>query len=254
MTEPPDDILPIAALSRGDPSRYGGKAVTLGVLSLHHFDVPSGIALPSSLTALLAEKSDAEILSLLQRHIKNDGLYAVRSSAPVEDGRAHALAGLFSSFLDVGFRDLPEHIRACVRSATSERVRAYATRLNVEFRGGMPIIIQHMLRPDRAGVAFSRHPLYPQKNIAIVEAVRGTAEKLVSGTETPERYVIDRVTKTVIETDGDAEILKDDALRSIVDACERIESLLGFPVDVEWAMENDTLFILQARPITGTRY
>ena len=183
------------------------------------------------------------------------GPVAVRSSATDEDQRAHSAAGVFHTALDVGGEAaLLAAIRSCWASLYCEAALAYRLDRGLEpASGAMAVVVQRMVRPDAAGVLFTRSPVGGDRDAILVEAVPGRGRELVDGEANPERYEIarERGEEARIVSDGvPRRILSEDALSALSRAARRVEELLGPAVDVEWALCEGRLEILQARPIT----
>lgn len=217
-------VLGLHAVGFADAARVGGKAAALGALARAGFRVPGGFVVP------VDAEIDAGEIGRAFRALGSP-LVAVRSSATVEDGKAAAWAGQFETFLNTDEVRLTENVERCRASGQSERVAAYASG-----RGGdvarVAVIVQAMVPAEVAGVAFSVHPVTGARD-PVVEAVRGLADELVSGRAEPE--------------DG---ALTAEQARAVVDLVRRVESHLGYPVDMEWAIACGIVYVLQARPIT----
>lgn len=220
----------------------GGKARSLVKLKLAGQRVPDGfVILPKR------ELDKTELFrafdSLASERV------AVRSSAVNEDGENTAWAGQLETKLNVGRDGLIDAIKACRESAKSARARAYAAAHSQE-SGEVAVIVQRMLNSDISGVAFSKHPVSGQDAV-VIEAVKGQGEQLVSGLVTPDTYVIDQSDTTVEQhLSGDLLILTSRQLEETAQLTRSIAEQFGYPVDVEWAYEDDILYVLQARPIT----
>lgn len=228
-----------------------------------------------------AELEQPEALETVLRECKRRGfeLMAVRSSASVEDSTHASFAGMFASVLNVTPAGLFGAIRTVLDSSRSERVRAYCEAQGLdrsEIR--MAVIIQRMIASRVAGVCFTR--LSEESGSLVIEACLGVGEALVSGRVSPDRYVVNRESlsiehesvgyQTVIlrATRDSSDVgaryealpfykrnarkLSSDEIRRIAAASLAIEKELGFAAaDVEWAIEGESLYVLQARPYTG---
>lgn len=213
-------------LTRAGPD-CGGKANVLGRLARAGFAVPAGVVLPARAVAEAAawESQLPRVLRELGGHS-----FAVRSSACGEDGPTASFAGQLRTSLSVA---APEVARAIQRTVASlDRVATYAAAVGTAPPRGVAVIVQRMLRPDAAGVAFTRHPVTGEREV-VVEAVRGVGEPLVAGVVSPSSGV-----------------LTSDQTREVIRTSERVESLLGGGQDVEWAVADGRVWVLQARPIT----
>ncbi|MCB9992106.1 MAG: hypothetical protein H6873_00460 [Hyphomicrobiaceae bacterium] len=173
------------------------------------------------------------------------GVFAVRSASMVEDSDERSFAGQFETVLDVHAPDgLVDAIRKVLEASASERLSAYG---GAERAVRQHVIIQRMVAARVSGVAFSRNPM-TGLNEVVVEAVEGRGDRLVDEGATPNRYVWRGRGLTVAPSDG---TLPSPIVTEIVEATTRLEKALGKPIDLEWSWDGDTLWWLQARPITG---
>jgi hypothetical protein len=170
-----------------------------------------------------------------------DGAVAVRSSSVVEDQSESSAAGQFESVLDVRGT---EALVAAVGEVLASRVRAGAADEPIA------VLVQPMVRPDRAGVAFGVDPVSGRSDRRVVTAVRGSPAALVSGEVDGSRWVLDEHDHVVTHDDPDGVRAGHALLRSLADLLRRVEDLFGGPQDVEWAQIGDGLVLLQSRPVT----
>jgi len=218
----------------------GGKAAALARLIKGGFNIPAGF---------VVMKPDNN--AILQQFDQLDSAkVAIRSSAAAEDGAKDAWAGQLDTYLNVSRDHLLEKIQECFESANSDRAQAYAKQKGIQ-AGKVAVIIQKMVPADVSGVAFSAHPVTNDRSQLVIEAVSGLGEKLVSGTATPNTYLVNKDNKNIVEKylAGDPD-LSEQQINEVAEAVIKIEKLFGFPVDVEWAISGQELFILQSRPIT----
>ncbi len=196
----------------------GGKARGLATLIAAGFPVPGGFV-------VLPEARDEEIAAAYR--LLGPGPVAVRSSAEEEDSETRSYAGQLDSFLDVvGEERVAEAVKACRASARNARVASYLEE-GVARSTRIPVIVQRMVRPDYAGVAFAI-PDGP----TIVEGVAGLAHPLVSGRARPmplPTLVRERVELLALE----------------------VMERLGSAQDIEWAVEGGRTWLLQARALTA---
>jgi pyruvate,water dikinase len=137
----------------------------------------------------------------------------------------------------------------------------------------MAVVVQQQIASETAGVAFSLNPLTNDFDEAVIDANWGLGESVVAGLATPDHFVVDKVTRRVVEEKIGAKqasiwltplggtverkghrpsetTLSSAQIAELTDTLCRIEALYGFPVDIEWAYAAGTLYLLQARPIT----
>jgi pyruvate,water dikinase len=225
------------------PNRIGMKAESLVAMLGGGFRVPDGFVV------CVGETADG-----IEKFADEDIEYAVRSSGLCEDLPGVSFAGQYDSYLHVkGFDNLKKAIADCQQSIHSPRVQAYVTMQGIDASSSaMAVIVQKMVNADCAGVAFSVNPINGKDTEMLIEAVEGTGEKLVSGLVTPESYAYNWYDET--SHDFSHLILSYDKMNELCDIVLSIQEFYGFPVDVEWAIQNDEIYILQSRPITAISY
>lgn len=240
-------ILPLGAIE--DAELIGGKARVLSQLIREGFIVPPGFVV----TTAVFGSMDAELRTAILDDFDLLGakMVAVRSSAAAEDGKAAAWAGQMDTFLKVKRKDLIISVERCWASANSPRALAYAKQKSIK-AGPVAVIVQRMVHGSTSGVAFSVHPITQDKNQLIIEAVPGLAESLVSGSATPDSYVINKKLGNVIreELQHRHPLLSELHIKELNRVVCKMEKFFGTPIDVEWTILKDKLFILQSRPIT----
>ena len=279
-------LLRLSDLACQDPGLVGSKSAILARL-FHVLPgaVPPGVALSppqaeffASLSGSdsLAEASQALLVALGEDGPAMAKRYAVRSSAFDEDSAGYSFAGQYETALGLSsVYDIITAIGACVHSADSARIAAYRSASVQKSMSAVGVLIQDMIPADRAGVAFTINPLTGANEI-VINASFGLGDLLVSGQITPDEFIIDTSCQVSKLTVGSKRLmsvlthrgiirtpvpeslqtirsLSDGQLKEIISAARVCESALGHPVDLEWAVNGNMLFILQARPITGMR-
>jgi pyruvate,water dikinase len=201
---------------------------------------------------------------------------AVRSSATAEDLPDASFAGQQETFLNVTESDLLQRVKECWASLFSQRAIYYRNRKGFPHAEvDIAVVVQQMVDAEKSGVMFTSHPSTGEPRI-IVEAAWGLGEAVVSGSVSPDNYVINRETDEVEETtvadkkvmcvkDPDTgetvetkvpdekrneRVLSDEELGRLQELGERVEDHYGDPQDVEWAIVDDDIYMLQSRPIT----
>jgi phosphohistidine swiveling domain-containing protein len=225
-----------------DRSLLGGKGAALARLGELGFKIPEWFAVAPDVTWTADELDHA--VTLL-----GSGPFAVRSSGAQEDGAGHSFAGQFESHLEVSAGGVEERISAVRASANSDAIVTYCRERGLPEPSAPTVLVQRMIAPRCAGVAFSADPVSGKRGIAVVSAVSGTGEKLVSGEVDGETSRIDR-SNNLIESAGNGLLSTADviAVSSLARACETASSC---PQDIEWAIDAaGVLWLLQSRPIT----
>ena len=172
-------------------------------------------------------------------------VFAVRSSGVSEDGPETSFAGQFYTSLNVPRRAVAHAVRQT--AAHVEDARRYALTMGRPAPHTVGVVIQQMLSPRAAGVAFTRHPVTGDNTI-VVEAVRGLADQLVAGQAAPERWQLGQ--NGVPVRDVSRDILTTAQVLEIGRVARRIEALFGGAQDIEWAIADNRVWVLQSRPIT----
>lgn len=241
-----------------DRARMGGKAWALAALG-SDFPVPSWFVVSpdaftaNGLTHTAAQEIKNHLLTL------GDGPFAVRSSAVDEDGSESSFAGQLESFLQVPPKDVLSKIAEVRDSAFRESVLVYRSTRGYDGPPATPaVLIQQMIQPESAGVAFSRDPLDPGASHVVISATAGLAERLVAGEVEGDEYRVDRNGDGVSATvQGPSAVLTDKEAISVAELALKAEQHFGAPQDIEWAIQDSKLYIVQSRPITtlpsGTR-
>ena len=227
-----------------DPELVGNKAAHLSVLRGLGFRVPPGVIVtPDAFRRGAAHISIADAVGAVP-DLLGPGPYAVRSSGVAEDRRDRSFAGQFATLLDVTPADLPDAVRQVWSSQDSPHAAAYR---GGDAVGALAVLIQPMVRADVAGVAFSVDPVTGSRR-TVIEAVAGLGESLVSGAQTPERWTVDDDT---VHGPAVPQHLDERTARAVADLCGRVVAASHGPQDIEWAISDGDLYLLQARPVTG---
>ena len=224
------------------PAGIGGKGRALARLAAQGFDVPDWFAV------MPGEPVDAEALAAAVARL-DAGLFAVRSSGAMEDGAGHSFAGQFESHLDVPAGQVAARVADVRASARGEAIRRYCDERGLPPPAEPAVLVQRMLAPRCAGVAFSADPASGRRGVAVVSAVAGTGEKLVSGECDGETWRLGRGGE-ILERPLSG-VLSEAEARAVADLARRCEEACGMPQDIEWAVDAaGKLWLLQSRPVT----
>jgi len=299
-----------------DLESVGGKAASLGEMTAAGLPVPPGFVVTASSyrsfiedtgideelfdavdvdaedSAALAEAEsrakelilETEMPESLRDHVlgayadldEGDAFVAVRSSATAEDLPDASFAGQQETFLNITGEDLVDRVKRCWASLFTQRAIYYRQ------EQGFPhdvvdiaVVVQKMVDAETSGVMFTSHPSTGEPKL-IIEAAWGLGEAVVSGSVSPDNYVIDRASGEVLEeTVADKKVmhvrdeetgktverevaderreervLADEELDRLVELGERAEHHYDSPQDVEWALVDGEVYMLQSRPIT----
>lgn len=188
---------------------------------------------------------------LYQNHNRNISL-AVRSSASDEDGAtSFSFAGQLSSFLNVPQDQVLERVFQVFASGFERRVLAYR-KLNRLGDVKIPsVVVQQMVPADCAGVIFSHDPVQQKEtDCAVVAITRGLADKLVDGEIDGTTVYLNRRTG---QSNEPCELLTSEHNQKLLQLLERCEAIFSGPQDIEFAIAENSIYLLQARAITTVK-
>jgi pyruvate,water dikinase len=202
---------------------------------------------------------------------------AVRSSATAEDLPDASFAGQQETFLNTrGAEDVFDAVRKCWASLYGARAIFYRVEQGFEHdKVNLSAIVQKMVDSEKSGVMFSSQPSTGEAQV-VVEAAFGLGESVVSGSVSPDNYVVDRKTKNIVNRyiatkeimiirdpkthktvtvkvpakKKEATVLTDNEIVELAKYAEILEDHYGIPQDIEWGVEKNKIYILQSRPIT----
>jgi len=252
--------------------------------AVHELAKTSPQAKERLLSALRQAITQAPIAETIRQEIKEHYLVlgadyvAVRSSGTAEDLPGHSFAGQYDTYL--GVADLAgciEAIKKCWASLWTLRAYEYRERNGFDHLSiNMAVIVQSLIKADTSGVMFTVDPVKNSRSSIVIEACFGLGETLVSGKVTPDRFVVSKkriklISRTISEkkierTIGRNGLIEEKNIpneRSSVCCLDKklavklakyghkIETELGGPQDIEWAICSGKIFLLQSRPITA---
>jgi len=213
-------------------------------------------------------------------HSLKDVRVAVRSSATAEDLPQASFAGQQETFLNVkGEANLMQKIKAAWASLFEARAMFYRHEQKFDhFRVGIAIVVQKMIESEKSGVMFTVDPVTNDKSKVVIEAIFGLGEFIVQGTVTPDHYEIDKKHHKILMKDikvqdkkmeqygmdnrevklspltGGRQKITDKQILALAEIGKNLEKHYYFPQDIEWAVEDDELYIVQTRAITTTQH
>jgi len=298
-------VRPLGEFGADDIEPAGGKGAALGEMSRHGFPVPPGFVVTTlAYRSLLAGTELGEAVSNMDLGVDDGGAVrsliarlgmppalraevseayralgggavAVRSSATAEDLPGAAFAGQQDTFLNVvGEEAVMRAVVDCWASLWTDRAIAYRRRQGIDPREvAIAVVVQRMVPAAVAGVLFTANPVTGERDELVVDAGAGLGESVVSGTVTPEHYVLDRAGTVREFVLGGGEVvispkpgggtreqagvpsgdpsLNTNLLRELAGLARRAQTHFGRPQDIEWAVAEGRLYILQSRPMTA---
>ncbi len=206
-----------------------------------------------------------------------DTFVAVRSSATAEDLPSASFAGQQATFLNVIGKDNVLHaVLGCWASLFTARAIYYRQKNNFEHsKVFISAIVQKMVNSEKAGIMFTINPATNNGNEIVVESIYGLGEMIVGGEVNPDLYIINKFTKDIAkreirkQTEGlfrnsvgmneklyippslqEKQKITDTQIKELAAFGEQLENHYGLPQDIEWAVEDEKVYIVQTRAIT----
>ena len=256
--------------------KYGGKANSLLYLASNNILVPKFFIISKDdyiqfltdnniykkIEELFTKKKYKKIKDIIMKQDINSGLanklalelpelnshlYAIRSSASNEDGKDKSFAGQYDTFLNVKKEDIFLNIKKCFCSLYNDNVISYSDDFDIY---GINVIIQVMIDSDYSGVAFTVDPSSESDNYILIEMTEGLGEKLVSGKVIPNKFFVRKETGMIDLKIGELS-LDEVIFNRLILEIEKTEKIYKCPMDIEYAIKDRKIYILQARPITA---
>jgi phosphohistidine swiveling domain-containing protein len=222
----------------------GDKAAKLSEIKRWGYPVPKGwLILPYDDPQRLIDFLQPSELSPL----------VVRSCAIGEDTEIASAAGLYESSLNITTKQgLQNAIARTQASHNKPSAIQYRSDRNLK-TSGMAVLVQQQINSVYSGVAFSRDPITQELDAVVVEAVVGNPTQVVSGRVTPEQYrafVVQTENTSFVHLEGKGKVPAPIIKQVAYLARHLEEHYYGVPQDIEWSYDGQTLWVLQARPVT----
>jgi phosphohistidine swiveling domain-containing protein len=224
-------------------------------------------------TTPIPHEIEADILAAHHTYFSPNDRVAVRSSATTEDLSDASFAGQHETYYFVDATTLLKFVRDCWASLYTDAAIAYRSFAKIKELPLMAVIVQRLIPSEVSGVAFTKDPM-GDESVLVIESSWGMGAAIVDGRVTPDRYLVNRADLGVRQrTISDKRhlvpanpsekrlqpvplsvrqrpTLSEANLRRVASLALRCEVLFGGRQDVEWAMVDDQVYILQSRPIT----
>ncbi len=183
-----------------------------------------------------------------------DKLVSVRSSASAEDNANSSFAGQFRTELDLRVSEINSAVER-VRSVPKSSGFGEYCKTNGISPEKIEIcaIAQEMIRADYSGVIFTANP-QGILNETVVVIGRGTGDNVVEDKVSTSTYYFNTTDRLYFsEQTEDSPTLTETELNELINISENIKKLFGRECDIEFAVKNGEVFILQTRPITSLK-
>ncbi|MDP2933504.1 MAG: PEP/pyruvate-binding domain-containing protein [bacterium] len=257
---------------------------------VNHKDVNSVDRASNEIRALILQEPMPKHLQkeITSRFKKLKSKYvAVRSSATAEDSKVASWAGELETYLNTTEKNLLKQVKKCWSSLFTTRAIFYRFEKKLhKTRVSVAVVVQAMVQSEISGICFTVHPVTEDKNQLLIEAGYGLGEAIVSGSITPDSYVVEKNTNSLLEVNiadqekmiaktpspsssppragggggnkwvavkkglRDKQKLSGRQIMELAGICMGVEGHYGFPCDIEWAFYKGKFYITQSRPIT----
>ncbi len=234
------------------------------------------------IAALIRENLDKiympeEIIESVTNKLKQYGeenAYAIRSSATAEDLPNASFAGQQETFINIiGVNNVINAIKKCFISLYTDRACIYRNAQGFK-DAELAVIIQKMVFPQKSGILFTADPITGHRMTVSIEAGFGLGEALVSGITKADLFKVrnkkiiekkisskeksimplERGGTEVVEISSSEKMipsLTDEEVLELSEISKKIENMFKSPQDIEWAVKDENIYILQSRPITS---
>ena len=265
-------VVPLAKAR--DDAVFGSKAVGLGEAARGGLPLPPGVALSGDIVEAVAAGEGRAIKKVARCVRPLPGPLAVRSSAVDEDGAEASFAGQHLTLLNVlSSEGVCSALREIWWSANSDSAITYRQRVGLFTRPSVGVVVQALLDPEVAGVMFTQNPVTGADE-RMIEASWGLGEAVVAGVVIPDNFRVDRSGEVLERTPGVKKIairtlpdggtieeevppelverpcLDDEQLQELNRLAGRCEQVYGPARDIEWAIADGELYLLQCRAVT----
>jgi pyruvate,water dikinase len=264
----------VALIDAHETALFGSKAVDLGQALRDGLPVPPGVALAGDVVDAVAGRDEDAIREVAEAVAQLQGPLAVRSSAVDEDGANASFAGQHLTLLNVrGAEELTSALSEVWWSANSDSAITYRQRVGLFTRPSVGVVVQVLVNPETAGVMFTQNPVTGADE-RVIEASLGLGEAVVAGLVIPDSFRVSRGGEVLesrpgrksvairslpdggtFEEEVAAELverpcLEDEQLAALNALAGRCEEVYGPARDIEWAIADGSLYLLQCRAVT----
>lgn len=267
-------LIRLDQISDNDSNLVGNKAYNLSKLANAGFLIPRGFVITTRAFREWLENKDirTEVSDQIFQACQALSLkkVAVRSSSMVEDLSQASSAGVYKTSLNITKGMLIDAIIEGFQSVYDPNAQAYRLDRSIGSGIDMAVIVQEMIDAEVSGVLFTRNPLNHNTDEFVVNATFGLGEPLVSGKIPGDTYIISKEGGEIIDSiitqkdtilTGNGEVslvepikssrtLNDSQINQLVQIGKEIEKLFDSPQDIEFAITQNKIWILQSRPIT----
>lgn len=248
----------------------------------HVPDEPAALDTASQAIRALLESAPAppdvaEAIRAAYAALSDAPAVAVRSSATAEDLPEASFAGQQETYLNIiGADAVLDATRRCWSSLWTARAMSYRQRNAIPSEQvALAVVVQTLVPSEASGILFTANPVTGHRGQIVIDGAWGLGEAIVGGMVTPDHWVVDKATGRIVASEVHDKVvmtvpvaggsheestpdgrrgqpsLTDDQVRQLARIGTQIEALYGSPQDIEWAIADGVVYIVQSRPITS---
>lgn len=221
----------------------GTKAYNLFLMKSQGINVPKLFC--------VQDVDEIEIQKYLNDNFKESSTFAIRSSSSFEDGTEKSFAGQFNTFLNITYNDVISKIKECKETRVTEGLEKYIKEANLKVEElKINVIVQEMIDAEKSGVIFTANP-QGILNETVIVVGNGTGNNVVEDKVNTTTYYYNRNDEIYYyESQENSVTLTNKQVKEIIEIAKKLEKIFGEKLDIEFAIKNDIIYILQARKIT----
>lgn len=239
---------------KSTPDVVGAKAYNMAK-SYFVINEELGVCIPKSLVLTNNEVSifcnttkRTPVLKAIKEYF-DDKKIIIRSSSVYEDSKLFSAAGQYETCMNLyDEADIEKAILMVHNSSVTDSAKLYNELYqnnNKCYNDKMAVLIQEMVPCEHSGVLYTSNPINHSKEM-LIEFSDGLGDKVASGEKDSITYNLDSLISSSAEVfiiDGEVKI----QLKRLRRIAEKLIKAFGVPLDIEWGIYNDCLYILQTR-------
>lgn len=231
-----------------DIKNIGAKAFNLNILEENNFNVPKWFVIPNEMLNNLDKNAKKQIEKFISKEFSNVEIFSVRTSSEMEDSEKFSYAGQFDTYLNIKKEKIISIIEKILNDLKEKNIDFYS---GSKEKNGIGIIIQEMINPQKSGVLFSANP-QGLLNETVIVVGQGVGENVVEDKLDTVTYYYNLTDDLYYysKQDNAKEMLSSKEINELIGVSKKIKDVYKIDIDVEWAIKDDFLYILQTRPIT----
>lgn len=231
-------------------SKWGGKAVALSVLKKHGFHIPKGFVISSdAYRAYISDNLDLDdfrraLVHMCRATFKSNNHVELifRSSANIENTDFISCPGVFDSVVQNPNVELLDNVRAVWKSTTSTRATAFYRLMNIVPESVSMAVLVQQRHIEHFSAVIHTSDLISNKKRIVLEYMDGHAASVVDGWKNANTVYLQT-------TDDSPTDIPKEIISQIITDCGHIESVFGYPVELEAQIGTNTICYLQARKL-----